>query len=879
MPTAGLVGRARELAEVEARTTERRLVAIVGPGGVGKTVLARAAAERLTTSFPGGVRLVDLTRTDDPSGVPGTLSAQLGVDSFAAVLSSPCDRPALVVVDNCEHVIDAVASALAQVLGACPQTSVLATSRAPLELPGESIVVLAPLELPGPDADPRRSAAVELFLRRCHDAGGAVDDADLAVVAELCRRLDGLPLALEIAAARTRTLSVAEISSRLERGVDVLRRPRFRGDPRHRSVTDAIRWSVDLLSAEAAAALAATSVCVGPFTVVTARAVVDPEVDVDRALDELVAVSLVTSDTGGSETRYRLLDTVRRFGLGELDRRGATTETYGRFADHVVARSRALLADARSRWGPELLRDLVASFDDIAEALRWCTAHDDDPRRARQLCAPLWAVVHQGRADEVVELVRAVRDRFPEDASRGSAQAAAVLATAEYVTGDPATALRLAEAALAVHPQGDVPGFLLRRILGQARNALGDLDGAIEAFREGAELARRSGALAIADELVAARAQVTADAGRVDEALEQLDELLGRTDPEVSAIPASWARSTRAWIEARIDPSAALADAIDALDEARDLDYPVAVAVNLRTRAFAELLLGDPDAAARTLDELRSDLIRRGAVTNARILVDATAALAHRRDHPAWPVLAATARALPITTMASSHHELAPLPATTHRPVGRHEVIALVDRVLAELAASSPHPDEPRRPAEERRGRIVRRGDLVELVYDGRAVSVRASKGVVDLVRLIASDGAEVHCLDLADAAVEQRSTGELIDATARRRYEERIRELQDEIDGAELDNDYARAYRHQVELDQLVDHLSAAVGHGGRRRRASDTTERARSAVTHRIRGSIRQLERLHPALGRHLDRSIITGLRCRYRPEYPVTWEVVTG
>jgi predicted ATPase len=879
MATPRLVGRSRELADVEARTIEHRLVTVVGPGGVGKTALARAAVDRLTHSFPAGVYQVDLTRTDDASSVPGNVAAQLGFDSFDALLGSPNDRPVLLVVDNCEHLLDAIAAVVIAVLGASQQTAVLATSRAPLEVPGESIVALAPLPLPEGDDEPRRCPAVELFLDRCHDAGIEIGDVELPRVVELCRRLDGLPLALEIAAARTRTLSIDEIMRRLDDSVDVLDRPRFRGDPRHRGLTDAIRWSYDLLSPEAAATLERLAVCAGPFDADTARAIIDPRHDVDRSLEELVTVSLTAADTSGSHTRYRLLDSVRRFGLEQLRRRGATDEAYGRFVDHVSSRCRKLLEGAASDWRPDLLRGLVASFDDISEALRWCIAHDDDPRRAHRLSSSLWPIVHQGHADDIVDLMRRLIDRFPDRHSRGAAQAIAVLATAEYVTGHPDTALELVLDIRAAHRGDDIPALLACRVLGQARNALGDVDGAITAFDEGARLGQRIGATAMADELAVAREQVAADAGDVDGARAHLDELLARTDPPLSSIVASWAHTTRTWIQARIDPASSLAAATDTLATARALDYPIAVAVNLRTKAFSELLLDDSGSAIRTLVDLRDELRRRGAMSNARVLVDPVAALAYRLDHPAWPRLVATSRALPITTVACGCFEIIPISAVTAEPFGRHDVFAVVGHVLAELeddASLAAHVGSSVDSPTERRATIDRRGDLVEFDFSGRSIAVRASKGIGDIVRLIDAGGTELHCLDLVGAAVQQSSTGELIDAVARRQYEERIRELQAEIDLAEHDNDYTRSYRYQVELDQLIDQLTAAAGHGGRRRRAADSAERARSSVTHRIRSSIRQLERLHPALGRHLAHSITTGLYCCYRPEVPVAWSV---
>jgi hypothetical protein len=155
-------------------------------------------------------------------------------------------------------------------------------------------------------------------------------------------------------------------------------------------------------------------------------------------------------------------------------------------------------------------------------------------------------------------------------------------------------------------------------------------------------------------------------------------------------------------------------------------------------------------------------------------------------------------------------------------------------------------------------------------------ISVRSSKGIVDIARLIAVPGRDVHCLDLMGAVLEDTSTGEVIDARARREYEERIRELQTDVDAAEADNDIARAERAQAELDALVDHLTATLGYGRRVRRGVDSAERARSAVTHRIRSTIRHLDSVHPQLAAHLRASITTGHYCSYRPEHPVDWHV---
>jgi hypothetical protein len=160
------------------------------------------------------------------------------------------------------------------------------------------------------------------------------------------------------------------------------------------------------------------------------------------------------------------------------------------------------------------------------------------------------------------------------------------------------------------------------------------------------------------------------------------------------------------------------------------------------------------------------------------------------------------------------------------------------------------------------------------LTYDGHTVHVRSSKGLASIGRLLGRPDTDLHCLDLADAAVDDGVGGEVIDARARRDYEQRVRDLQAEIDEADAHADIHRATRARAELDAIVDHLTAALGLGGRVRRDTGTVERARSAVTQRIRSTIRRLRASHPSLADHLEASIQTGVYCRYRPERPTEW-----
>ena len=489
----------------------------------------------------------------------------------------------------------------------------------------------------------------------------------------------------------------------------------------------------------------------------------------------------------------------------------------------------------------------------------------------------MWAVVHQGRADDVVIVGRQTIERWPFDGSSVAGAAVATLATAEYVSGEPDRAIALAESTLSSLAAPSLAAVTLRRVLGQARRAVGDVPGALAAFRDGADVARQLDMPAMAVELDVAHAQASADDGRVEEALQALRASVDESVRIGSVVNEAWARSCLGWVRLRVDPASALEEIEGALEMSRRIDYPIGVAVNLRSRAFAELLLDDVDAARATVAELLDDVLERGAISHARLVVDVAAVLAHRIGDASWAQLASTAAALPTATLVGAGYDLVPLPAGGARPLGRREAIAMVVRLLAAappVADAAPPATAPG--ADEASPSLVERGPVWEVGYRGRVVTVRASKGLADLAVLLASPGREHHCLDLTGAGTQEASTGEVIDAAARRAYETRIRDLQEDVDDAELAHDLARAERAQAELDALVDHLTAAIGRGGRTRRASGTAERARTAVTQRLRSTMRQLADAHPELGRHLRASVSTGLYCSYTPPDDTTWHV---
>ncbi len=877
-----LIGRSREVAEVVERMADRRLVTLIGPAGIGKTALARSVMGLVAANYPLGAHFVDLTRVDAAQDVPGTIAGQLGFPSFDALVQSPSEQPALIVVDNCEHVTAVAGDAVAELLASCESPRVLATSRSPLDVPGESLVVLGPLGVPGDDAGEADTDtdAVRLFVDRTRDAGAAVADGQLAAVARLCRHLDGVPLALELAAAQTRVMQPTEILEHLRAGTDVLVRARFRGPDRHRSLAGMVDWSYRLLPPDAAALFERLGVCAGPFTAELAGALGgDAGLDARataRALALLVDSSLVVADTAGQLTRFRLLEIVRMFALRRLVDAGTHDEAVDRLVDHVVSMAGGEI-DGLRRWDRASFGRLLGLYDNAVAALRWCLAHDDDGTRAFTLCAVLWGVVHQGHTDEIAALCEETLARWPDPRAPGAADAIATAATARFLMGDPEGALSLAKESLDAADASSTAPVLLRRAMAYAAQALPEGPGARELFDDAAARARSAGLPALASEADVNRAQLLANAGDLAAARAVAEAALAEAVEAGSPINAVWARTVLAQFELRAHGAEGLAAVSDALAEARRLEYSSAIAVNLRTLAWGLTGAGRYREAAETLLELFDQVLARGGIAELRGALLTAAELLCATENASWGVVAATALSLPPAGPTGSALDgLARLPHIDVTPIERRDAVRLVRRALLEYLAIEPAPPAAAQihGAATDVARLIDRGSYWELEFADRTAHIKQSKGMTDIARLLSTPDRELHCLELMGAVVEEASTGDVLDRAARLQYEQRIRDLQAEIDAAEADRDHARADRSRLEMDALVDHLTAALGLSGRARRAGGSAERARSAVTQRIRSTIRSLRAVHPEFARHLAASITTGTYCAYRPERPVRW-----
>ena len=396
----GFIGRSVELASVQRMLRGSRMVTLTGPGGVGKTRVALRAVASLREHYPDGVYLVELSALADPELLPRTVCAALRLGEQTA--RPPLDllteylsgRATLLVLDTCEHLVDACAMLTDLLLRDSPGTSILATSRQPLDVPGEHTLVIPPLPVePGPDDG---NGAVALFAQRAAAVvpGFTLTEANTADVLALCRRLDGIPLAIELATVRLRAIPLDQLALRLEDRFRLLTGGRRTALPRHQTLRTTIGWSHELCSPQERLLWARLSVFAGSFDLLAVEAVCSGgELDRDEVLEQLIGLvdkSVVLRVDGPSGTRYRLLDTIREYGAEWLATVGEEEQLRAQHFD----RYRALAADFAAAFfsSEQLVRfhALAQEQANLRAALDYALERPERAGSALSLAAGLW---------------------------------------------------------------------------------------------------------------------------------------------------------------------------------------------------------------------------------------------------------------------------------------------------------------------------------------------------------------------------------------------------------------------------------------------------------------------------------------------------------
>jgi predicted ATPase/DNA-binding SARP family transcriptional activator len=662
--SAELVGRGGEIAAVSELLRGGRLVEVVGPGGIGKTALAIATGRALA----GNVWLVRLEATQTADDVLDAVIAALGVSGEAGLLERLKAGEAVLILDNCEHVIDAAAALAERLLDAAPGLRLLCTSQVALGIDGEAVFELAPLAL---------SDAVELFNRRATRGG------DREEVRDLCRSLDGLPLAIELAAARTWTLSIEQIARRLDDRFSVLSDPTSRKPERRRALKATIRWSYELLFPDDQRGLWALSTFAGGASIAAVESVLEalavpPSAAID-VVGRLASRSLVIVDEGGaSGLRYRLLDSIRAFALEALADAGLTDRALDAHSAWFAIAAGSSTDGVRSARQAEHLSFARTERANLDAALAWSGAHD--PLRALKIVNGFgwaWIVLGDSRgAQRILVALAATGDLAP---ARERAVALLLAAWIEASTGNLELARRHVAGARELADDADLEarcGYYLAYVVSHHG-----------AWQQALELTARSRELyggldrpwdQAANALFAARAAISAgDRRRAAEARDEVEHRLRGVDDPWLGVRRDAMLGELARVEHRFD------EAVDHIGRAAEtsarLGFLQTEAYQVTSLGRAQCQAGDYATGAATL---QLGIAKAEATGDVRL-----AALG--RVH-----LGRVLRALGQTAAARAALEAA---SAWHREAGGGEQAALGECLLAALDAADGVPGSEQR--------------------------------------------------------------------------------------------------------------------------------------------------------------------------------------
>lgn len=408
----GIVGRDDIVGTLAAQMPQRRFVTLVGPGGMGKTTVATITAHTLLPNYRDGVVFVDLVPVSDPSQVPNTLASALGISGGSGkagpgVIAYLKTKQMLLVFDNCEHVIETAASLAEEVFKNAPRVHILATSREPLRVTGERVHRLRPLESAPVSEDLTAGQAlmfpcIRLFVDRATAVSYEFEltDADAPVVAEICRKLDGIPLAIELAAGRIDAFGVRGLAERLDDRFRLLTSGRRTAVPRHQTLGATLDWSYELLPEEERTTLRRLAVFVGDFWLESAAEIsAEPSLgQFSDILANLVTKSLLAADLRGDPTHYRLLETTRIYCLEKLKAAAEYDEAVRQHAEHFRAMFTYAMEECEALPKDAWLAKYARQIDNVRAALDWAFSPQGDIELGVTLtiaAVPLWALLSQ----------------------------------------------------------------------------------------------------------------------------------------------------------------------------------------------------------------------------------------------------------------------------------------------------------------------------------------------------------------------------------------------------------------------------------------------------------------------------------------------------